>query len=118
MLSDLRYAVRGLLRNPVFALTAILAAALGIGASTAVFSVVDRILFRPLPYADADRLVSIGMSHALEPQEFMMSSFYDEWRDDPSALEAVTAQSVLPRPCDLTEHNPARLTCSWIQANF
>jgi predicted permease len=111
-------ALRGFRRNPLFALTVIATLALAIGASTAVFSVVDRILFRPLPYAHADRLVSIGMSHALEPQEFMMSSFYDDWRDHPSALESVTAQSVLPRPCDLTERNPARLTCSWIQANF
>jgi putative ABC transport system permease protein len=115
---DARYALRGFGRNPLFAFTVIATLALGIGASTAVFSVVDRILFRPLPYANADRLVSLGLSHALEPQEFMMSSFYDDWREDPSALEAVTAQSVLPRPCDLTERNPAQLTCSWVQANF
>ena len=58
---DIRYAVRGLMRNPAFSLTAILAAALGIGASSAVFSAVDRILFRALPYAHEDRLVSAGM---------------------------------------------------------
>jgi hypothetical protein len=104
---DARYALRGFRRSPLFAFTVIATLALGIGASTAVFSVVDRILFRPLPYAHPDRLVSIGLNHALEPQEFMMSSFYDDWRDDPSALKAVTAQSVLPRPCDLTERNPA-----------
>src|ERR1700687_1929254 len=49
---DLRYALRGFLRNPIFTLTAVLAAALGIGSSAAVFSVVDRILFRSLPYPD------------------------------------------------------------------
>ncbi|HEY3988699.1 MAG TPA: ABC transporter permease [Acidobacteriaceae bacterium] len=118
IIQDTRYALRGFRRNPLFALTVIATLALAIGASTAVFSVVDRILFRPLPYAHPDRLVSIGLSHALEPQEFMMSPFYDDWRDDPSALEAVTAQSVLPRPCDLTERNPAQLTCAWVQANF
>src|SRR5437660_11975361 len=47
---DLRYALRGLLHNPLFTLTAVFAAALGIGSTTAVFSVVDRILFRSLPY--------------------------------------------------------------------
>ncbi len=48
---DVRYALRGFRRNPIFALTAIVTLTLGIGATTAVFSVVDRILFRALPYA-------------------------------------------------------------------
>src|ERR1035438_6349411 len=60
-LQDLRYALRGLRRNPGFTLTAVLAAAIAIGASTAVFSAVDRILFRPLPYRDEGRLVSAGI---------------------------------------------------------
>ena len=51
VLRDVRYALRGFRRNPVFAVAAILTLALGIGATTAVFSVVDRILFRSLPYA-------------------------------------------------------------------
>src|SRR5262245_55967588 len=49
---------RTLRKNPGFALTAVLVLALGLGASTAMFSAIDRILFRPLPYADADRLVN------------------------------------------------------------
>ncbi len=57
---DLRYGLRGLARNRSFSLTAILAAALGIGATTAVFSAVDRVLFRPLPYLHENRLVSVG----------------------------------------------------------
>src|SRR5262249_53130141 len=58
---DLRYAVRGLLHQPGFALTAIGTIALGIGITTAVFSAVDRILFRSLPYPEPDRLVVLGM---------------------------------------------------------
>ena len=58
---DVRYALRGFRRNPVFTITVILTLALGIGATTAVFSVVDRILFRSLPYAHDDRLVSVGL---------------------------------------------------------
>src|ERR1022692_5316673 len=63
---DLRYAFRGLRRNPGFTLTAVAAAAIAIGASTAVFSAVDRILFRPLPYRDDGRLVSAGIMAPLD----------------------------------------------------
>ena len=63
---DVRYALRGFRRNPVFTVTVIATLALGIGATTAVFSVVDRILFRPLPYAHDDRLVSVGLVQPLE----------------------------------------------------
>ncbi len=56
---DLRYAFRQLRRNPGFALTAILTLALGIGATTAVFSVVEQMLLTELPYRHADRIVAL-----------------------------------------------------------
>jgi hypothetical protein len=66
LFQDLRYSVRGFRRNPVFTATVVVTLMLGIGATTAVFSVVDRILFRALPYAHADRLVSVGLVQSLE----------------------------------------------------
>src|ERR1700704_2309966 len=56
---DVPYAARGLARNPGFATAAVVTLALGIGATTAVFSVVSAVLLRPLPYTDSDRLVRI-----------------------------------------------------------
>ena len=57
---DARFTLRSWRRQPGVALGTVLVLALGLGASTAMFSALDRILFRPLPYSDADRLVNVG----------------------------------------------------------
>src|SRR5688572_15508598 len=59
LLRDLRHSIRLLIRQPGFALTAILTLALGIGATTAIFSVVNAIVLRPLPFADPDRIMAV-----------------------------------------------------------
>jgi predicted permease len=116
-MQDLRYALRGFRRNPVFVLTAITTLALGIGATTAVLSVVDRILFRSLPYAHPDQLVSVGVTAPIIPQEFMLGGWYEDWREHQKPFAAQTSQTGAGA-CDLTERNPAHLSCVNVEANF
>jgi predicted permease len=112
---DLHYAVRGLRRAPVFAITAVVAVALGTGAGTAVFSVVDRVLFRSLPYPQDDRLVSVGMTAPITQQEFLLGSDYIEWRDQQTPFAAFASMSGVS-DCDLTEQHPLRLGCAHVDA--
>ena len=114
---DVRYALRGFRRNPVFALTVIATLALGIGATTAVFSVVDRILFRSLPYAHDDRLVSVGLVQSLARQEFTLGGFYYEWRDNQKPFASLTFERGVD-DCNLTEANPVHLQCAAVAQNF
>jgi predicted permease len=118
VMQDVHYALRGFSRNPVFTISVLITLGLGIGATTAVFSVVDRILFRPLPYADPGRIVSLGFVHSLERQEFVMGRFYVEWQKNQTPFSALAAQSTMVHNCDLIEDNPAQLGCLSFQANF
>jgi putative ABC transport system permease protein len=81
-MNDLRYAFRQLVKNPGFTAVAVLTLALGIGANTAIFSAVDAVLIRPLPYAEAGRLVMIwdDLSHEGIPKHFPAPAEWLEWR--------------------------------------
>jgi predicted permease len=118
LLQDLRFALRGLRNRPGFALVAILTLALGIGSTTAVFSVVDRILFRSLPYPQDDRLVSFGDKAPFEANEFVLGPDYVDWKKAQTPFESVTSFVPGGADCDLTEKNPVRLKCALVESTF
>jgi predicted permease len=88
---DLRYAARSLLRAPGFALTAIFVTALGIGANTAVFSVADFVLVRPLPYANPDRLLNIAESTPDGGTNQVSPALYRAWSESSRSFETTGA---------------------------
>jgi putative ABC transport system permease protein len=118
LLQELRFALRGLGKRPGFASVAILTLALGIGSTTAVFSVVDRILFRSLPYPHDDRLVSFGDKAPFEANEFVLGPDYVDWRRLQTPFESVTSFVPGGADCDLTEQNPVRLKCALVESTF
>jgi len=93
VLRDLRYAVRSLGRNPGFALLVVFIMALGIGANTAVFSVVSAVLLKPLPYADPDRIVALRIDRGDSQLGLGLVTLADsrDWRDQNSSFEALAA---------------------------
>jgi predicted permease len=94
LLRDLRYAGRNLRRSPGFAALAVLIMALGIGANTAVFSVVNTVLLKPLAYRDPDRIVTLAnrskTGEALPPLSKLVSiPNFQDWHDQSSSFDAM-----------------------------
>src|SRR5687767_8751849 len=90
---DLRYALRMLAKNPGFTAVAIIALALGIGANTAIFSVVNTVLLRPLPFKDPERLVMVfedSRAHGF-PRDTPTAANYIDWRDQNQVFEGMGA---------------------------
>src|SRR5690348_17741913 len=88
---DLRYALRSLRKNPGFTLLAVMVMALGIGANTAVFSVVNTVLLKPLAYRDPDRIVALRMTPKNGPagRGLFSPPDFDDLHDQRTAFQAM-----------------------------
>jgi putative ABC transport system permease protein len=98
LVQNLRYAIRVIRRNPGFATAATLTIALGIGASTAIFSVVHGVLLRPLPYADPDRLVVLweqNLGHGSDRNVVSVPTF-EAWRTRTRSFDGMAGMVPLP----------------------
>jgi predicted permease len=94
MLGDFRYAARTLRRSPGFALTAIAALAMGIGASAAIFSVVNKVLLEPLSYPDPDRLVQLMTTSQLGDQNVVSIPKYIVWSENTHVFDSIAAYDI------------------------
>jgi putative ABC transport system permease protein len=93
LFQDLRYALRQLRNNPGFAIVSVLTLALGIGANTAIFSVVNAALLRPLPYPDSNRLVRVWSTSARFSTDVSSYPDFRDWVDQSRSFEQLAACS-------------------------
>ena len=116
LLNDVRYAVRSLAHNPGFTAIAVLALALGIGANTAIFGVVNGVLLQPLPYRDPGRLVQLSEK---SPDFTTMSVAYlnfKDWRDQSRCFASMAA--IRWENYDVTGRQPEHLSGRMVSADF
>ena len=102
LLRNLRYAVRTLRQSPGFAAVAILTLALGIGANTAIFSVVNAVLLQPLSYPNPDRLVELELSSPQGNGNVTSIPKFNVWREQTDVFDSVAAYDLSGPGINLT----------------
>ena len=115
----LRLAVRQLIKNPAFSAVAIITLALGIGANTAIFSIVNSVLLRPLPYPNADRIMVLNESSG-PGQDFSVAlPDYFDWQNDNAVFEHLACTHKESRNLSgISGREPERISCASVTRNF
>lgn len=119
LIQDVRYGIRMLLKQPGFTLVAVITLALGIGANTAIFSVVNAVLLRPLPFPQSDQLVMVTLANPLTGGDRVPLSEADflDWRAQNQVFEDLAAYT--DNWFSLTgDGEPQRLRGAWVSAGF
>jgi putative ABC transport system permease protein len=119
-MQDLRYAARMLLKNPVFSGVAVLTLALGIGAVTAIYTVVEAILLEPLPFEEPGELTLLWTSNEEQSQDkYMVSPMdFDDWRAMNATFEAMAAYWPSTGTVTEADGNPTRVRIVYTTENF
>ncbi len=114
---NFRYAVRAFRRSPAFALSAAAIIALSMGAVVPVFSFLDRVFLRPLPYEHGGQLVTLGLRAPILDFDFLFANDYLYLRQSKTPFSNLTSWTGVPE-CDLTEESPLSLACGQVESTF
>src|SRR5690242_2250028 len=118
-MNQFRFAFRQLLNNPAFSAVAILTLALGIGANTAIFSIVNAVLLRPLPYPNADRIMVLNESSGPAQDYAVALPDYFDWQKDSTSFEHLAATHKESRNLSgIPGRDPERISCASVTRNF
>src|SRR5215813_9763934 len=119
MFKDLQFALRQLVKHPAFTVVAVLTLALGIGANTAIFSIVNAVLLRPLPYRDADRIMVLNESSGPGQDYSVALPDYFDWRNDNTVFEQLAATHKESRNLSgIPGRDPERISCASVTRDF
>jgi predicted permease len=117
---DIRYGIRTLAKNPGFTIAAVLTLALGIGANTAIFSVIENVLLRPLPYPQPERLVEIWNTYEPQvPRAGLSPGDYADWRQQNQSFSEMGAYARISQGFNLTgEGEPQRILAGYASSEL
>jgi putative ABC transport system permease protein len=119
LLQDLKYGFRVLARNPGFTAVAILTIALGIGANTAIFSVVNAVLLRPLPYPQADRLEQVMRHYPVGNSAAVSATKFVFWKQHNRVFSGLAAYNIISAGFNLTgDGQPEHITGIRVSTDF
>src|SRR5882762_1323880 len=118
LLQDLRYALRQLGKNPGFTQVAVLTLAIGIGANTAIYSVIEAVLLRQLPFGTPDRLVWLNGKFPQTDEAGVSPPDFRDYRTNNRAFDRLAAMGYAPGPANLTGDKPEQVLTTIASANF